>query len=206
MAIHMTRRDLLCAASVALALPAGTPLAAAPASLDSLLDRRRMVRRFKPDPLPESLVQSLLSAAARAPSAGNTQPWAFIVVRDADIRIQLARAAFGQMFVAEAPVVIVACTDVARSRARYQERGERYGLIDTAFASLLLLLAVTEQGLGACFVGAFEDGDVARLLSLPKHVKPVAIVPVGYPAEAPRAQKLRPLAEAVHSERWSARQ
>jgi nitroreductase len=161
-----------------------------------------MVRRFTADPVPEPLVRTLLAAAVRAPSAGNTQPWGFVVVREPERRTRLARAAFGQMFVADAPVVVVSCAEITRSRARYHERGERYGLVDTAFASLLLLLAVTEQGLGACFVGAFDDGEVARLLELPPDVKPVGVIPIGYPAESPRAQKLRPLTTLLHAERW----
>src|SRR5690554_4333768 len=120
-------------------------------SLDALLDRRRMVRRFTDEPVDDAVVRRLIDAGTRAPSAGNLQPWAFVVVRDAERRMALARAALGQTFVAEAPVVIVPCAVPARARERYGERAERYATIDTSFASLLILLAVVEEGLGACF-------------------------------------------------------
>ncbi|MGH7818971.1 MAG: nitroreductase family protein, partial [Candidatus Binatia bacterium] len=110
--------------------------------------------------------------------------------------------ALGQMFVAEAPVAIVACADFSRSRPRYGARGERYALIDAAFASLLLLLGVTEAGLGATFVGAFRDAEVKRLLGLPEHVQPLAIIPVGVPAESPRPLRRRKPAEVLRRERW----
>jgi len=170
--------------------------------LDTLLDRRRMVRRFTPDPVDDAVVQRLLATGTRAPSAGNTQPWAFVVVREAERRAALARAALGQMFVAEAPVVIVPCADPSRARERYGERAERYAVIDTSFASLLILLAVVEEGLGACFVGAFDDAEVKRLLALPAGVQPLAVVPVGRPAETPPALELRPADSVVHHERW----
>jgi nitroreductase len=197
----MTRRSLMTAMALALAT---RPVVARAArrSFDSLLGSRRMVRRFTAEPVSAPDIARLLSTAARAPSAGNTQPWAFVVVRLESMREALARAAHGQLWLASAPVAIVACADLSRSRPRYHDRAERYGHIDVAFASLLLMLASTEVGLGACFVGAFDDAQVSRLLGLPQHVRPVAIIPVGHPAESPPPSTLRPIATIRHDERW----
>jgi nitroreductase len=162
-----------------------------------------MVRRFTYAPVDDATVARLLDAARRAPSAGDTEPWAFVVVRDEARRRALAQAALGQSFVAAAPVVIAVCADTRRARPRYGERAVRYGWMDTAFASLLLMLAVAEAGLGACFVGAFDDAAVARLLGLPEGVLPAALVPVGHPAESPCGRKRRPASEVVHRERWA---
>jgi nitroreductase len=203
MSTFLTRRSILAALGVAVAVRPRAALAR-DRPLERLLGRRRMVRRFTADPVSDAVVTRLLAAAIRAPSAGHTQPWSFVIVRDEKMRAALARAAYGQMFVADAPVVIVPCADMARSRAKYGERGERYSLIDTAFAALCLLLAVAEEGLGACFVGAIADGEVSRLLGLPSRVQPLAVIPIGYPAESPRPMKLRPLDEVVHRERWRA--
>jgi nitroreductase len=192
---------VLGAAAVALATR-GEGAVTAGSALGKLLDRRRMVRKFRPTPIPDEAIARCLHAAARAPSAGNTEPWAFVVARDAAIRQRLARAALDQAFVAEAPVVIVACADVPRSKARYAARGERYAVIDVAFASLLLLLQATEEGLGACFVGAFDDARVAKAIGLPPHVLPLAVIPVGVPAERPRNVRLRPERDIVHRDRW----
>jgi len=205
----MRRRELLTAAglpAIGLLSTASTASSRdgseACRSLDDLLGRRRMVRRYRSDPVPDDVVNRLIAAAVRAPSAGHTQPWAFVVVRDADRRRALAEAALGQMFVAEAPVVIVACAELERSRGRYGERGDQYAVIDTAFACSLLLLAVVEEGLGACFVGAFHDAEVARILALPRDVKPIAVISIGRPAETPSPRKLRRPREVIHRERW----
>jgi nitroreductase len=206
----MRRRDLLrlTGAVTAASFPA-TASAEAPRptascdSLEALLGRRRMVRRYRPDPVPDEVVRRLIAAAVRAPSAGHTQPWAFVVVRDPERRRALADAALGQMFVAEAPVVVVACAELERSRDKYGERGDQYAIIDTAFASLLLLLAVVEEGLGACFVGAFRDAAVAQVLGLPADVKPIAVISIGHPAENPGPRQLRPPREVLRDERWS---
>jgi nitroreductase len=199
---RLTRRRVLGGMATSMLAAAVSHAAADTRCLAPLLDRRRMVRRFTDAPIDDATVARLLAAARRAPSAGDTEPWAFVVVRDPARRRALARAALGQAFVATAPVVIVACTDTGRARPRYGERGVRYGWIDVAFASLLLLLAVAEAGLGACFVGAFDDDEVSRLLELPDAVLPVAVIPVGHPAESPRGRERRPSSEVVHRERW----
>lgn len=159
---------------------------------------RRSVRRYASDPVSDEVLKELLSAAILAPSAGNAQPWRFIVVRDLELRKGLVSAAYGQGFLAEAPVVIVVCADLERARRAYRERGETlYCLQDTAAAIQNLLLAATAKGLGTCWVGAFDEGKVAELLGLSKGLRPVALIPVGKPAEAPSARPRRPLAEVV---------
>ena len=193
---------LAAGAGVAARCADATAATDATSALDRLLGRRRMVRRFKPDDVDAATVRRLIAAALRAPSAGHTQPVGFVVVRQPERRAALGRASFGQTFVGDAPVVLIVCADVSRSRPRYRERAERYGIIDGAFASMCLLLAVVEAGLGACFVGAFDDAAVARIGELPSHVLPVAVVPIGHPAEAPRPMKLRAVADVVHEERW----
>ena len=199
----LTRRGLLCGAPAALAASVLATGAEATTPLDSLLARRRMVRKFRADAVPDAVVQRLLATATRAPSAGNLQPWAFVVVREPATRARLSHATHGQSFVAEAPLAIVACADPSRCRPRYGTRAERYALVDTAFASLLLLLAVVEEGLGACFVGAFHDHEVREALGVPPDVQPLAIIPVGRPAESPRRLRRRPVRDVVHRERWS---
>ena len=198
----MTRRNVLAGMTLAAAWPGSLVAAAECRDFDYLLGRRRMVRKFRSRPVGDDVVRRLIDMATRAPSAGNLQPWAFVVVRDAQRRRQLGAAAYGQTWLADAPVSIVACADPRRSRPRYGDRGDRYAVIDTAFASLTLLLGVTDAGLGACFVGAFDDERVRQILSLPAAVQPLAVIPLGYPAESPGPLRRRPLAEVVHNETW----
>lgn len=164
----------------------------------SLFLRRRSCRSFAPTPLADGEVETLLEAARWAPSAGNLQPWRLIVVRSPQLRGELAAAAFGQEFVAAAPVVIVVCAVAAESARRYGDRGETlYCLQDTAAAVENILLAATALGLGSCWVGAFSEEEAARCLRLPTGWRPVAMVPVGRPAAAAPALSRKPLAAIV---------
>jgi nitroreductase len=134
--------------------------------------------------VPPETVTRLLEAAIRAPSAGNCQPWQFFVVRNEDTKRELARAALDQWFLSVAPVVIVVCADPERSARRYGDRGRLlYSLQDTAAATENLLLAAASSGLGACWVGAFDEEKAARALDLDPLLRPVAILPIGYPAK-----------------------
>jgi nitroreductase len=110
------------------------------------------------------------------------------------------------MFVAQAPLVIVVVSDVRRSARRYGERGVRFfSIIDGAFVAMLILLAVVEEGLGACFVGSFYDEEVQEVLSLPQEVRPIGIIPIGYCAEGPRKFRRRSREQIVHRDRYGRR-
>lgn len=163
-----------------------------------IIKGRRSIRRFKPDPIPEEDLVEVLEAATWAPSAGNAQPWRFVVVRDPELRGKLVAAALGQGFIAEAPVVVVVCVDLERARRAYGERGETlYCIQDTAAATQNMLLIAHAKGLGTCWVGAFSEEKVRTALALPEGLRPVAIVPMGRPAEEPRPRPRRPLEEVV---------
>jgi nitroreductase len=165
-----------------------------------LIDARASVRQFSAGrDVSIAEVELLLGAAVRAPSAGNRQPWHFCVVRDPQVKQALAAAAYGQSFVAQAPVVIVVCTVPARSAARYGQRGtDLYCLQDTAAAAEHLLLAAVALGLGGCWVGAFDEDLAAEALTLSRAMRPVALIPIGQPAAAPKRRTERlPLSEVT---------
>ena len=173
-------------------------------SFSGVVKRRAMIRRYTDVAVPDELVRQLLSYAARAPSAGNLQPWEFLLVRDPEVRSALADAAFQQNSVATAPVTIVTCAHIQRAGEKFGARGSFYSLVDTAFASLLILLGATEQGLGACFVGSYNPEEVAKLLKLPPYVRPVGLITLGYPAEKPRTppNPKIPLSQLIHENTW----
>jgi nitroreductase len=119
----------------------------------------------------------LIKNAHRAPSAGHTQIQEFIVVKDSITKKKLRKVAVDQEYVELAPVLIIVCSNTSRSTNRYGIRGrEFYSIIDGAFASMIILLSAVNEGIGAAFVGAFEDDKVSQILELPKHVKPVGII------------------------------
>lgn len=129
----------------------------------------------------------MIEAIIWAPSAGNLQSRKFYFVFNQRIKEKLAEAAFGQSFIAQAPLVIVGCTDEKVS-LRYGERGKNlYSICDVAMSIQNLMLLAQNLGLGTCPVGAFDEKEVSKILNIPKSLRPIIIVPVGYPAEKPVA-------------------
>lgn len=169
-----------------------------------VVKHRGMVRAYTSDPVPEDKIQRLLQYAVRSPSAGNLQPWEFVVVKNPEVRAQLTKAAMNQSAVATAPVTIVTCADIQRMGSQYGARGSFFSLVDTSFASLLILLGAVEQDLGACFIGSYNPEEVAKVLALPDHVRPVGLITIGYPAEQPQKPKTAkiPLSKLVHTDQW----
>ena len=166
--------------------------------------KRRSIRAFTPEDVSKEEVETLLDAARHAPSAGNIQPWEFIVVRDFRTKRKLSMAALDQTFIEEAPVVIVVCANEMRSSRRYGSRGTTlYCLQDTAAAIQNMLLTACALGLGTCWVGAFHEEDVRKSLNIPKGVRPVAMIPVGHPRFGREARNKRALSEIVHYEAYS---
>lgn len=151
---------------------------------------RRSVRSYAPDkPIPSEVMQRMLEALHLAPSACNTQPWHFILVADATLRRKLAQAANGQTWMAEAPVTVVGCGFPEQA---YQRMGGYGNSVDVDLAIALdhLTLAAVAEGLGTCWIGAFNEAAVKELLGVPLDVKVVALTPLGRPA-APEG--LRPV-------------
>ncbi|MDQ7843553.1 MAG: nitroreductase family protein [Armatimonadota bacterium] len=159
---------------------------------------RHSIRAFADRPVASKTLQAILDAANRAPSAGNLQAYEIYVVTHLTTREALARAALDQMFVAQAPVVLVFCAHPTRSARRYGERGRTlYCLQDATIACAYAQLAATALGLATVWVGAFDEEAVRRALGAPPGLRPVAILPVGFPAEAPEITGRRPLEDLV---------
>ena len=159
------------------------------------------MRAFKNRDVPAEIVEKLIDAARWAPSAGNIQPWEFIIVRKPKIKRRLVEATLDQMFIEEAPVVIVVCANEARSSQGYGMRGKTlYCIQDTAAAIQNINLTAYSFGLGTCWVGAFREEEAREILKIPHGIRPVAIVPIGYPAEAPTPRSRKPISQIVHYE------
>ncbi len=166
-----------------------------------VIKERRSIRSFKEQDVKKEDIEVLIEAARWAPSAGNTQPWEFVIVRRSGLKKELAEAALGQGFVEEAPIVIVVCANENRSFQSYGIRGKTlYCIQDTAAAIQNIHLVAHSLGLGTCWIGAFNEEEAAKILKVPNGVRPVAIVPIGYPAESPTPRNRRPLNQIVHYE------
>ncbi len=160
--------------------------------------RRRSVRHFNTKlAVTDEDVNALLEAAVTAPTAGNIQPWRFVVLRSQEARDRLA-AAMGQKWATAAPVVIVVCVDPRPCSARYGARGEElYAIQDSSAAVETLLLAAVDRGLASCWIGAFDDDAVREAIGVTRPIRPVAVLPIGYSAEAAGRPARRPLAEVT---------
>jgi len=166
--------------------------------------KRRSIRAFTSEDVSEEEIEKLIDAARYAPSAGNIQPWEFIVIRDFDIKRKLSMAALDQTFIEKAPVVIVVCANEVLSGRGYGSRGSTlYCLQGTAAAIQNMLLTACALGLGTCWVGAFHEEDVRKTLNIPMGLRPIAIIPIGHPAEKPEIRYKRASNEIVHYETYS---
>lgn len=162
---------------------------------------RRSIRRFKSAPIPDHLLKEVLNAARMAPSADNAQPWKIIVVMDEQTKLKLAACANGQKFIAQAPVVLVACgipDEAFPTVGGYMSSH----VMDVSIAMDHLTLAAHALGLGTCWIAWFKEEKVRELLGIPEDVRVVTLTPLGYPDEAPERTPRKNLEELVAYERY----
>ena len=162
---------------------------------------RRSIRAYKPDSIPEEKLNKVLEAARWAPSGKNGQPWRFVVVRDAKIKEALVPACRNQKYLAQAPIVVAACGTDAEA---YQKQGGYMTsmIIDVAIALEHMILSATAEGLGTCWIGAFSEEEVRKILNVPAHLRIVALILLGYPSETPQPKPRKELKEIVINNRF----
>lgn len=162
---------------------------------------RRSIRRFKETPVPESLLKEVLNTARLAPSADNAQPWRIIVIMDADLKLKLISASYGQKFIAQAPVLLVVCGVPEETFSTIGGYMNAH-VIDVAIAVDHMTLAANALGLGTCWVGRFNEDKVREVLEIPEDVRVIAMIPLGYPDEAPEKTPRRNLDDLVMYEKF----
>ena len=170
-----------------------------------VIETRRSVRAYKSDPVPDEVLKKVLNAARIAPSGSNRQPWKFIIIKEPERKKKMIDLCEGQKFVAEAPVLIVAC-----GRNIHYNRGGWMGdysmIVDVAIAMDHLTLAARAEGLGTCWIGSFDNEGIKKFLNIPEDVNVVALTPLGYPANPDVFQPVRDrkkLEEIISYETWS---
>jgi nitroreductase len=162
--------------------------------LYSAIESRRSIRGYTDRPVPDAALDRILEAARLAPSACNNQPWRFYVVKCPTMRQRLGGAYKAPWFSA-APVIVVACAVPAEAWSRGD--GKNYADVDVTIAMEHLILAATAEGLGTCWIGAFDVQAVKQALALPEGVEPLAMTPLGYSDLQPAARGRKALAEIV---------
>jgi len=165
-----------------------------------LVRKRYSVRAYRPDPVPEPVLARVLEAGRLAPTAANRQPFRILVIHTAGRQEELAKM-YHRPWFSQAPLVLGVCCLPAEAWVRRD--GKNYGDVDAAIVMDHLVLAAASEGLGTCWVGAFDPAAVREVLRLPAGVEPVAFTPLGYPNDAPSEKKRKPVEELLRHERWS---
>ena len=166
-----------------------------------LVGTRHSVRSYDPRPVEPEKLERVLEAVRLAPSGSNRQPWKFVVVRNGEIRARLSVACANQQHVAQAPVVVAG---VGLMPDRVMRCGVQGDAVDLAIAMEHLALAAAAEGLGTCWIGAFDQDPVREVLGIPESAKVIELMTLGYPAAdaSPRPKSRKPLGEIVCYEQW----
>jgi nitroreductase len=169
-----------------------------------VINTRRSVRSYKKDPIPDDVIKRVLNSARIAPSGSNRQPWKFIIIKDEERKKKMVELCEGQRFIAEAPILIVAC-----GRNIHYNRGGWMGdysmIVDVAIAVDHLTLAARAEGLGTCWIGSFDNEGIKKFLEIPDDVNVVALTPIGYPKDPSvfkETKNRKRLEEIICYEKW----
>ncbi|MCX7943795.1 MAG: nitroreductase family protein [Deltaproteobacteria bacterium] len=166
-------------------------------SVKDIILSRRSIRAYKPDPIPKEDLDELLLCLQNAPSASNRQPWKFIIVSDHNLKTKIAELCFKQMFIAEAPYILVGvgnAVDAWRGKGTYVKNWE---IVDVAIALDHFTLVAWEKGIGTCWIGAMNDREISELLGIvePWHI--IALMPFGYPREIGNPRGRKPIEQII---------
>jgi nitroreductase len=169
-----------------------------------LVRRRYSVRAYRPDPVPDDLLASVLEAGRLAPTASNRQPFRIIVVHTRGREAELRRIYDSEWFV-QAPLILCVCAVRAEAWRRTMYDGRSHADVDAAIVMDHLTLAAADLGLGTCWIAAFDPAAAREILAIPEEGEPMLFTPLGFAGDAPpspRHAERRPLEELVRYERW----
>lgn len=160
-------------------------------SLLDLIFRRRSIRRYRSEPIPDDVLKNILEAGRLAPSADNAQPWHFVVITEPKNKEKLSRGRWNR-FIKDSAATIVGCGYAANE----------WSTIDVTIALENMVIAAEAQGVGSCWIGDFKEEEVKELLGIPDNLKVVGLVSFGYPAEKPNPPSKKSLEAIVHYNRF----
>jgi nitroreductase len=163
------------------------------------INKRKSIRKYKNTEIDDEKLKKILKSAQIAPSAANRQEWKFIVVKNKETRDELVDAAHGQKFIGQAPVTIVACSTESE---RVMPCGQYAYTVDLSIAVSFMILEATELGLGTCWLGAFDEEKVKRILNIPDEIRVPAMFTLGYSDENPTPRPRKALDDIVCYEKY----
>lgn len=172
-----------------------------PMDIFEAVQKRRSIRKFKPQSVADGDLKKILEAGRLAPSGGNRQPWRFVVVRNSERKKTLASAANNQKFVADADAVVVAL-GISGTEQDAPSSNRISHLQDPMIAVEHMVLAATALGYGTCWIGAFNEKEVKKILKVPETLTVVALLPVGVPDENPLPKPRKAFSEIFFKETY----
>jgi len=168
------------------------------------IEKRRSIRKFKLNPIAKEHLKKILEAGRLAPSSGNRQPWYFIIAHDSETKRALSIAANNQKFISSADVIITALGDPGA----YPKIGTSSSRIlhkqDPMIAIEHMVLAATALGYGTCWIGAFNEDEVKKILKIPENLAVIALLPIGVPDENPSPKPRKPFKDIFFKESYGA--
>lgn len=164
-------------------------------TLLDLIKARYSVRSYTDQTVEKEKLEYIMECVRMAPSAVNFQPWCFYIVESAEAKSKLHQCYTREWF-ATAPLYIMACADHTQSWKRRHD-GKDHADVDISIAVEHLCLAAIEQGLGTCWVCAFDAALCKSLFNLPEHIEPIALIPIGYPADEAKEKSRKTMEEIV---------
>jgi nitroreductase len=166
----------------------------------NFINSRRSIRKYKSKAIPAGIARKLITAGMNAPSAYNSQPWVFILIRELKTKQSIVEAKGGSQFIMDAPLLIACCYDESKTPDKY------HNVENVSLAAENILLAAHILGLGACYLGGFDPENplvgkkISKALKLPKNVHIVCLISIGYPDEIPKIKKMRKISEVLKNE------
>ena len=160
---------------------------------------RRSIRKFSDEPVERAILDRILEAGRRAPSAKNRQAWRFVIVTDRETRMRIQDAAYGQDYIGEAHAVIALCT----TNIDYKmPNGQLSYPIDVGIASAFMMVQAEHEGLGTCPITTFQEAEIKSILTVPYKMRVVMLLLVGSAAELPEPSHRFPLDRIVGWQHW----
>lgn len=167
-------------------------------SVMEAIKKRKSIRQYSDQKVSDEVLQQVLEAARLSPSASNRQRWQFLVIKDQEVRNSLIPACCDQKFIAQGDALIVICGDQGRT----MRCGQNVNTIDCSIALSFMMLEATDLGLGMCWIGAFYEDQVRKILNIPSEFEIVALTPIGYPSVDGNPHQRKTMDEIVRYETW----
>lgn len=170
--------------------------------IDTAIKERHSVRNYKDKKVRLEDITKILDSGRLAPSAGNINTIRFVVVSDKETKKDIAKASYSQYFISKAPFIIVVCSDLNRIKQAYGEHGLTYARQQAGASIQNMLLKAVSLKLSSCWIGAFNDSAIKKILKIPLEIQIEALLPIGYSDLSIVKRKKYDLDKIVHVEKW----